>query len=206
MDNDKLKKKIIKFICVALIFLCIIIVDHIKESKNVENVNNNSINTETSIVEVGDTEDSNEVDNEDDKDREDESFNDSKTEKDTLDESLNNSDTDNITTDKLSESDENNVNENNDSDNAKNYTFRTQSQFDGHFEKHGEEVGCKSKEEYLAAANAVINNPNALHKLEAEDDDHIYYLEDTDEIVFLSQDGYIRTYFICSGKAYYDRQ
>lgn len=170
MDNGKLKKKIIKFICVALIFLCIIIVDHFKESKNVENDNNNSINTETSIVEVSDTESSNEVDNEDDKDREDESFNDSNT------------------------------------DNAKKYTFRTQSQFDGHFEKHGEEVGCKSKEEYLAAANAVINNPNALHKLEAEDDDHIYYLEDTNEIVFLSQDGYIRTYFICSGKAYYDRQ
>ena len=89
---------------------------------------------------------------------------------------------------------------------VKTYTFRKPQYLTEHFEKHGEEVGCKSEEEYLAAANAVINNPKALHKLEAEDNDHIYYIEDTNEIVFLSQDGYIRTYFICSGKAYFDRQ
>jgi len=58
----------------------------------------------------------------------------------------------------------------------------------------------------LDGANALINNPAALHKLEAEDDDYIYYLQATNEIVFLSQDGYIRTYFICSGKDYFDRQ
>ena len=62
------------------------------------------------------------------------------------------------------------------------------------------------QEEYLAGANAVINNEKALHKLEAEDNDHIYFIEATNEIVFLSQDGYIRTYFMCSGKDYYDRQ
>ena len=67
-------------------------------------------------------------------------------------------------------------------------------------------MGYATKEAYLAGANAVINNPNALHKLEAEDQDHIYFIEATNEIVFLSQDGYIRTYFICSGKNYYDRQ
>lgn len=88
----------------------------------------------------------------------------------------------------------------------KTYTFRKPSYLTQHFEKHGAEMGYKTEEAYLAGANAVINNSKALHKLEAEDNDHIYYIEDTNEIVFLSQDGYIRTYFICSGKAYYDRQ
>ena len=88
----------------------------------------------------------------------------------------------------------------------KTYTFRKPSNLTQHFEKHGEEMGYKTEEEYLAGANAVINNPNALHKLEAEDNDHIYFIEATNEIVFLSQDGYIRTYFICSGKDYFDRQ
>ena len=88
----------------------------------------------------------------------------------------------------------------------KGYTFRYPSYLTEHFEKHGAEMGYKTEAEYLAGANAVINNPNALHKLEAEDNDHVYYIEATNEIVFLSQDGYIRTYFICSGKDYYDRQ
>ena len=86
------------------------------------------------------------------------------------------------------------------------YTFRKPSYLTEHFEKHGAEVGASSELEYLQMANAVISNPNALHKLEAEDNDHVYYIEATNEIVFLSQDGYIRTYFICSGKAYFDRQ
>ena len=76
-----------------------------------------------------------------------------------------------------------------------------------HYEKHGIEMGFSSPEEYLAAANAVVADPNALHKLEAEDNDHVYYLERTNEIVFVSQKGFIRTYFSPnSGKAYFDRQ
>lgn len=86
------------------------------------------------------------------------------------------------------------------------YTFRKPSYLTEHFEKHGAEVGASSELEYLQMANAVISNSNALHKLEAEDNDHVYYIEATNEIVFLSQDGYIRTYFICSGKDYFDRQ
>ena len=86
------------------------------------------------------------------------------------------------------------------------YIFRYERYLQEHYEKHGIEMGYATKEAYLAGANAVINNPNALHKLEAEDQDHIYFIEATNEIVFLSQDGYIRTYFICSGKNYYDRQ
>ena len=67
-------------------------------------------------------------------------------------------------------------------------------------------MGFGSEDAYLRAANNVISNPAALHKLEAEDNDHVYYVEATDEIVFLSQDGYIRTYFKCGGRDYFDRQ
>lgn len=84
------------------------------------------------------------------------------------------------------------------------YTFRYPDRLTEHFKKHGIEMGFATEEEYLAAANAVIVNPEALHKLEAEDNDHVYFVEATGEIVFLSQDGYIRTYFI-TNKAYFER-
>lgn len=87
------------------------------------------------------------------------------------------------------------------------YRFANNKTLRQHYEKHGIEMGFASAEEYLAAANAVISNPKALHKLEKEDNDHIYYLEATNEIVFVSQKGVIRTYFCPdSGKAYFDRQ
>jgi len=86
------------------------------------------------------------------------------------------------------------------------YKFRNNQKFQDHFKKHGGEMGFSTAEEYLDAANALINNPDALQKLEKEDNDKIYYLESTNEIAFVSQDGYLRTYFICSGRDYYDRQ
>ena len=86
------------------------------------------------------------------------------------------------------------------------YDFRNPSLRTEHYKKHGIEMGFESVDAYVQAANDVISNPAALHKLEAEDDDHVYYIEATDEIVFLSQDGYIRTYFKCGGKDYFDRQ
>ena len=46
-----------------------------------------------------------------------------------------------------------------------------------------------------------------IHKLEAEDGDDVYYLEETNEFVIVSTDGYIRTYFKPSkGIDYYNRQ
>ncbi len=87
------------------------------------------------------------------------------------------------------------------------YSFRSQSQLNDHFDKHGDEFDYSSAEEYEAGANAVINNPNSLHKTEAEDGDDIYYLEESNELVVLSTDGYIRTYFKPSaGIDYYNRQ
>lgn len=87
------------------------------------------------------------------------------------------------------------------------YTFRTDDLFESHYEKHGIEMGFDSAEAYLEAANDVIDSPEALHKTEAEDGDDIYFLEETNEFVVLSTDGYIRTYYIADGGIeYYERQ
>ncbi len=102
---------------------------------------------------------------------------------------------------------EDNSSVNNSDDKTVTYSFRNQDYLDQHFEKHGKEMGFATPEEYEAAASAVINNPDALYKTEAEDGDGVYYIESTNEFVVLSTDGYIRTYFNPSdGKAYFDRQ
>lgn len=85
--------------------------------------------------------------------------------------------------------------------------FRNETFWEDHFEKHGSEFGYKSKEEYLKGANEVINSSTSKHKTEAEDGDEIYYDEEKNEIVFVSTDGYIRTYFKPNdGLNYYNRQ
>lgn len=87
------------------------------------------------------------------------------------------------------------------------YAFRNEDTLESHFSKHGGEFDYSNKEEYLKGANKVISSSEALHKNEAEDGDDVYYLEDTNELVIVSTDGYIRTYFKPSGgKDYYNRQ
>lgn len=87
------------------------------------------------------------------------------------------------------------------------YGFRNKKLRDSHFDKHGIEMGFETVEDYIEAANRVISNPDALHKLEAEDNDHVYFIEETNEFVVLSQDGYIRTYYIANGGIdYFNRQ
>ena len=86
-------------------------------------------------------------------------------------------------------------------------TFRNETLLDDHFEKHGKEMGFKDAESYLEAACKVVENRKSLHKTEAEDGDDVYYLESTNEIVIVSSDGYIRTYFCPEdGIEYYNRQ
>lgn len=86
-------------------------------------------------------------------------------------------------------------------------TFRSQKLLDQHYDKHGIEMGFASAEEYELAAYKVIIHPDTLHKIEAEDGDDVYYREETNEFVVVSQDGYIRTYFNPSaGIDYYNRQ
>jgi len=76
-----------------------------------------------------------------------------------------------------------------------------------HFEEHGEQTNSQSAEEYLVKANKVINNPKALKKYETDEDDNdmVYYLSETGEIVFVSTKGYIRTYFVADDE-YFERQ
>lgn len=87
------------------------------------------------------------------------------------------------------------------------YRFRNKDLLDSHYKKHGREMGFASAAEYEKAASDVINNPAALYKTEAEDGDGVFYIEETNEFVILSTDGYIRTYFCPdSGKKYFDKQ
>lgn len=85
--------------------------------------------------------------------------------------------------------------------------FRSDELLNEHYEKHGVEMGFSSAEEYEEAASDVVENEDALQKTEAEDGDMVYYLEDTNEFVIVSPDGYIRTYFLPEdGIDYYNRQ
>ena len=85
--------------------------------------------------------------------------------------------------------------------------FRNKKLLDQHYEKHGREMGFSSAKEYEKAAAKVPANEKALHKIEAEDGDDVYYVEESNEFVVVSRDGYIRTYFEPdSGKKYFDRQ
>ncbi len=87
------------------------------------------------------------------------------------------------------------------------YYFRNAKLLNQHYEKHGMEMGFDSSEDYEEAACAVVNNKDALHKVEKEDGDDIYYIEETNEFVVVSTDGYIRTYFWPSaGIKYYNKQ
>ena len=56
-------------------------------------------------------------------------------------------------------------------------------------------MGFASADDYQLAAVLVLNNPKSLHKYEKDDGDDVYYLESSNEIVIVSRDGYIRTYF-----------
>ncbi len=90
---------------------------------------------------------------------------------------------------------------------AQTLSFRSDKLLEEHYNKHGVEMGFSSAKEYEAAAAAVVNSSEALHKTEAEDGDDVYYIEATNEFVVVSTDGYIRTYFLPDrGKAYFDKQ
>ena len=87
------------------------------------------------------------------------------------------------------------------------YSFRSEKLLNEHYEKHGKDMGFASAEEYEKAASDVINNPDALTKTEKEDGDYVYYVEETNEFVILSTDGYIRTYFYPdAGISYFNKQ
>lgn len=85
--------------------------------------------------------------------------------------------------------------------------FRNEKLLNEHYEKHGKEMGFDSAKSYEAAANEVINNPDSLHRIEEEDGDDVYYLEENNGFVIVSVDGYIRTFFYPDdGLDYFNRQ
>ncbi len=87
------------------------------------------------------------------------------------------------------------------------YFFRNEELLNSHYEKHGKEMGFKDGAAYEKAASDVVNNKEALHRVEAEDGDDVYYMESTNEFVVVSTDGYIRTYFEPDdGIEYFNRQ
>ena len=87
------------------------------------------------------------------------------------------------------------------------YDFASEEALSSHFQKHGYEFGYTTKEQYLQGAIRVIENPSSLKKIEQEDGDYVYYLESTNEIVFVSPTGIIRTYFKPTDRiAYFNRQ
>lgn len=83
--------------------------------------------------------------------------------------------------------------------------FKNEERLLEHFEKHNEDFGYASAEEYEAGANAVIHNPKALSKLEKEDGDYVYFLESTGEFVVVSPKKVIRTYYLAD-RDYFNRQ
>lgn len=88
-----------------------------------------------------------------------------------------------------------------------NYSFRNEKLLNQHYEKHGIEMGFDSAKSYEAAANEVIHHPDVLHRIEEEDGDDVYYLEENNGFVIVSIDGYIRTFFYPEdGLEYFNRQ
>ncbi len=93
---------------------------------------------------------------------------------------------------------------------AAEHRFRNKNLLDQHYEKHGEEMGFPNAAAYQKAASDIINaadGQDILYKYKSDGSgDQCFYVEATKEFVVLSYDGFIRTYFICSGIKYYNRQ
>ena len=85
------------------------------------------------------------------------------------------------------------------------YLFKSVDLLNANFEMYGKDMGFESASEYGLAATAVLEDPDALHKTAASDGIEMYYIENTNEYVEVSADGYIRKYFKPeAGKLYYD--
>lgn len=85
------------------------------------------------------------------------------------------------------------------------YTFYDTASMVSHYVKHGKEVGCDSMENYLYKANAVIENPKALKKIQQTDGDTAYFYPPTGDFAVVAKAGYIRTYFKADSH-YFNRQ
>lgn len=105
--------------------------------------------------------------------------------------------------------DNNEINDSNDkSEVTEQYSFRNDKLMDIHYKKHKDEFGDITIDEYLEGANNLINQLSDTVLTKTEDDgDTLYYDTKTWEFVVLSNDGYIRTYFIPEdGIDYFNRK
>lgn len=88
------------------------------------------------------------------------------------------------------------------------HTFRNKKLYDDHYKKHGAEFGNITQQEYLDKANELIidKSESILHKY-SDDNDYLYFNTENNYFLVLSEDGYIRTFFIpSSGIKYWERQ
>jgi pyocin large subunit-like protein len=87
--------------------------------------------------------------------------------------------------------------------------FRTRTQLEEHYQKHGAEFGQISKEEYLRLAQALRDAPVGGSILEATQPDGVISRFDKSHGYFgaYDRDGTIRTFFIpVDGERYFRRQ
>lgn len=190
-DNSKKSNTLLKSIITLIVTLLLGTTAWNGVQENVSNDNNYNTNANQTI----NTEDKNDVDITTDTSNSSSNIQ-SNTSENTLDSDSNGSQSnDVVNTEETS------------SNNERTFTFRTKKLLDSHYEKHGKEMGFASAKEYEAAASKVVTNKEALHKVEAEDGDDVYYIESTNEFVVVSTDGYLRTYFYPSdGLDYFNRQ
>lgn len=88
------------------------------------------------------------------------------------------------------------------------YSFRNKSTYDSHYEKHGDEFGSITQEQYLQLANELIfSDADTVLTKYADDGDFMYFDTATGYFLVLSPDDYIRTFFVPDdGIDYWNRQ
>ena len=85
--------------------------------------------------------------------------------------------------------------------------FASSEKLLSHFAKHGERLGVKSVDEYLAGARNLIKQEHGVEKFVRSNGDTLYYNKLTNEFGVVSPDGYLRTYFKPKqGAKYWDTQ
>lgn len=89
--------------------------------------------------------------------------------------------------------------------NAFQFRFKNNEELKEHFIKHGRECNCKTPKKYLKTANKIIRSKKSLKRKGKDDGDTVYFNKKTGGIVFLSQQGVIRSFYI-SDITYFKRQ
>lgn len=89
--------------------------------------------------------------------------------------------------------------------------FQTEEQLEGHYNKHGQEFGDISKEEYLARANALLRKETSenIMEIQRQDNSTSRYDSINNEFLVINEDNTIRTFFKpASGEEYwkYEKQ